>query len=404
MSRQHYLARREAARNDIAKPGPIFSAKSADDYIKAERRRLMQKPIDTKDPKQLVHFANKAFIPPEIVEEVPVRSHYIPPMEVGEDPVPSVYRRDISQETQKKPMIKVVEEGSDDETKETPLQQYRKYRRNLPIELSKIQEADHSSEDPSSARDSAERMTRPLKAGVRYSPRWFAENSSGPDSPNLFPHDAKLNEDAGNVEVLVLEDSARGHEETMYENEELQQLTQYEEDGSGYGVRLFSPEDTSSYARYRMLRWRAFRQPYGRPFGSELYDGEEDAMAFVGIYDLANADEVFGADIVGGCFIMARGEDHAQLHQLVVDPSLRGHGKDLGRKIVLSAARYCGQQSITKLYANAGSDVSTFYSKCGFIHVSDRENAPTTLDLGGAPIPHILMEMTVAPARSSFYD
>lgn len=138
-------------------------------------------------------------------------------------------------------------------------------------------------------------------------------------------------------------------------------------------------EDEPTIEAYRLLRWKGFRASSNLPLGSEYYEGEEQGSYFGAFADNA---------LVGGVFLMDRGNGCAQMHQLIVEPGFRG--QEIGKKLVTELEAYARAASFAVVYAHARSFLRDFYQSFGYELC---EVFPDTLDTSCQPgVPHIVLK------------
>lgn len=146
-------------------------------------------------------------------------------------------------------------------------------------------------------------------------------------------------------------------------------------------VEIVRIGDPDTMAAYRQLRWELFRKPHGLPPGSEYYDGEEN-----GIHIAALKDGV----LVGGMFLMDRGQGNAQGHQMVVREAYRDRG--IGAAILINLEDLARQQGFTCVYYHVRTYLTHMFLQRG-CQVVDEADLPANLSRVTAPgVPHLYLK------------
>lgn len=143
-------------------------------------------------------------------------------------------------------------------------------------------------------------------------------------------------------------------------------------------IRISGPE---TMAAYRQLRWELFRKPHGLPPGSEYYEGEENGIHIAALEN---------GTLIGGMFLMDRGQGNAQGHQLVVKEGYRDRG--LGAALVLYLEELARQQGFTRIYYHVRTYLTDMFLQRGCQMVEERD-LPAGLSTVTAPdVPHLYLK------------
>jgi N-acetylglutamate synthase-like GNAT family acetyltransferase len=143
--------------------------------------------------------------------------------------------------------------------------------------------------------------------------------------------------------------------------------------------------DLNTIKKYRKLRWKAFRKSSNLPLGSEYYKGEE-----YGIYIGAFLDTNF----IGGVFMIDRGNNNAQMHQIVVEKKFRQNG--IGSLLLEELEQIAKHQGIKNIYAHARAFLKDFYFNKGYKLIDNKKNVPPNFSTQQQPgIPHVFMKKTL---------
>jgi GNAT superfamily N-acetyltransferase len=146
-------------------------------------------------------------------------------------------------------------------------------------------------------------------------------------------------------------------------------------------IEIVRINDPQMMAAYRHLRWELFRKPHGLPPGSEYYDGEEN-----GIHIAALEEGV----LVGGMFLMDRGQGNAQGHQMVVREAYRERG--IGAALVLYLEELARQQGFTRIYYHVRTYLTHVFLQRG-CQVVEAADLPAGLSTVTAPeVPHLYLK------------
>jgi len=143
-------------------------------------------------------------------------------------------------------------------------------------------------------------------------------------------------------------------------------------------VKTFT--DPSIIKEYRKLRWGTFRKPHGLPLGSEYYEGEENGI-YIGVFE----DE----KLIGGVFLIDRGNHNIQIHQMIV--AKEKQGQRIGELLDKEAERVAREKGFNFIYAHARDHIAPFYKKCGY-KLINKEDVPEGFSTASAPgVPHSFM-------------
>ncbi|MEK6973473.1 MAG: GNAT family N-acetyltransferase [archaeon] len=130
---------------------------------------------------------------------------------------------------------------------------------------------------------------------------------------------------------------------------------------------------------FTKLRWEVFRKPHGLGLGSEVCNGEENAQYVGAFYD---------SKLIGGAFIIPRGNDFCQLHQFVLADEFRKKG--IGKLLLEEIEKLAAKDNFSKIYGHARVYMKQYYLGLGWKEI--KENIPETISTKCAPgIPHFFM-------------
>ena len=139
-------------------------------------------------------------------------------------------------------------------------------------------------------------------------------------------------------------------------------------------------------AAYRRLRWELFRKPHGLPPGSEYYDGEEGGLHIAAFED---------GMLVGGMFLLDRGNGNAQGHQMVVREDHRDRG--IAAALVARLEELARDQGFTRIYYHVRTHLTPMFLHRG-CQVVDEADLPAGLSNVTAPaVPHLFLKKDLAP-------
>jgi len=146
-------------------------------------------------------------------------------------------------------------------------------------------------------------------------------------------------------------------------------------------VEIVRISDPKTMAAYRHLRWELFRKPHGLLPGSEYYEGEENGIHIAALEE---------GTLVGGMFLMDRGQGNAQGHQMVVRETHRERG--IGAALVTKLEDLAREQGFTCIYYHVRTYLTHMFLQRGS-QVVEEADLPASLSNVTAPeVPHLYLK------------